>query len=327
MASKEPTTHKSPGGAPDAASLAEGREGEQQHKGATDLPGTMHGLHFEHELPEADYHARPELSASRAKLLVPPSTPLAFQHALGQPEKPKRHFDVGKVVHAKVLGTPLDVEVVQKITRSKETADADDYATKSAQEHRDAIRAAGKIPLLRHELDETEAMAEAILANPDARTIMEFPSKPEVSAFWPCPDTGVECRARIDWLPDPQEGRRLILADIKTALSAWPAKFIRSAADLLYDLQAAWYLDAVTALGLDPDPVFLFVVVEKAAPHDVAVVRLHDAAQSRGQALMQRTRRIYAECTATGRWPGIPHGIHTVDLPLYEHYKHEEFIA
>lgn len=285
-----------------------------------------HGLHF--DLPEAEYHARPELSNSRAKLLVPPSTPQAFRHALTKVEKPRRTFDVGKAVHAKVLGTPLDVEVVQKLERDKKTkADADDYATKSAQEHRDEIRAAGRIPLLRRELDETQAMADAILANPDARTIMEFPSRAEVSAFWQCEQTGVECRARFDWLPDATPGRRLIVSDVKTAVQAWPAAFVKNAATLLYDMQDAWYRDAVKTLGLDDDPAFLFVVVEKTPPHDVAVVQLHEAARRRGEALMIRTRQIYAECTKSGRWPGIPHGIHTVDLPTYEHYRHEEFIA
>lgn len=284
------------------------------------------GLHF--DLPENDYHSRPELSASRAKLLVPPSTPLAFQHALTKPEEHKRHFDIGKAVHAKVLGTPLDVVAVQKLGRDKKTrSDADSYDTVSAQAHRDEIYAEGKVPLLRHEIEMVDAMAEAVLGNPDARTIMEFPSEPEVSAFWTCRETGVECRARIDWLPEVRDGRRLILADIKTSLSAWPSTFIRSAADYLYDLQAAWYRDAAITLGLDPDPAFLFVVVEKRAPFDVSVVQLHDAARMRGEALMDRTRRIYAECMASGRWPGIPHGIHTVDLPTYEHYKYEEFIA
>lgn len=285
-----------------------------------------HGLYY--DLDEAEYHGRPELSASRAKLLVPPSTPLAFQHALTQGEKRKRHFDLGKAVHAKVLGTPLDVEVVQKVDRQKQKGDADDYTTKSAQEHRDAIYDRGAIPLLRREVDLVDAMAEAVLANPDARTIMEFPSRPEVSAFWKCPGTGVECRARIDWLPEPQDGRRLILADVKTtAISAWPATFIRQAGELLYDLQSAWYRDAMVALGIDPDPVFLFVVVESFAPHDVSVVRLHPSAQQRGEQLMDRTRRIYAECTASGVWPGIPHGIHTADLPLFQYYKHEEFLS
>lgn len=283
------------------------------------------GLHF--DVPEVEYHAHPALSASRAKLLVPPSTPLKFKHALAQPEERKRHFDIGKAVHAKVLGTPLDVVAVQKVTRDKQRVDATDYDTKSAQEHRDAIYAEGKIPLLAHEIRAVQAMSDAILANPDARTIMEFPSRPEVSMFWTCPDTGVECRARVDWLPESVEGRRLIISDVKTAASAWPADFVRSAAGFLYDLQDAWYRDGARVLGLDPDPAFLFVVVEKQQPYDVAVVQLHEDAQRRGQALMDRTRRIYAECLASDAWPGIPHGIHTTDLPTYEYYKHEEFLS
>ncbi len=284
-----------------------------------------HGLHF--DMPEADYHAQPALSASRAKLLVPPSTPLKFHHALSQPEEHKQHFDVGKAVHAKVLGTPLDVVVVQKVNRSKDAVDAEDYDTVSAREHRDAIYAEGKVPLLRHEVDRVDAMAEAVLDNPDARTIMEFPSLPEVSAFWRCPETGVECRGRFDWLPETVDGRRLIISDLKTARSAYPSAFIRAAADYLYDLSEAWYRDGARVLGLDPDPEFLFVVVEKDEPHDVAVIRLDVDARRRGQGLLERTRRIYADCLANDRWPGIAHGIHTVPLPAYETYKHEEFIA
>lgn len=283
------------------------------------------GLHW--DLPEEDYHAQPALSNSRAKLLVPPSTPLAFKHALSQPDQPKRHFDIGKAVHAKVLGVGAEVVAVQKLNRQKQPVDAEDYDTVSAQAHRDAIYAEGKVPLLRHEIEAVDAMAESVLANPDARTLMEMPSHPEVSAFWTDPLSGVECRARFDWLPDPTEGRRLIIADVKTAASAWPAEFVRSAGSFLYDMQDAWYRDGARVLGLDPDPEFVFVVVEKKAPYDVSVVRLHDAARIRGQALMERTRLIYAECMATDRWPGIPHGVHTADLPAYEHYKYEEFIA
>lgn len=283
------------------------------------------GLHF--DLPEADYHGRPELSASRAKLLVPPSTPRKFKHALSKPEERKRHFDIGKAVHAKVLGTPLDVVAVQKVNKAKETVDADSYDLVSAQRHRDEIYAEGKVPLLRHEIQAVDAMAEAVLANPDARTIMEFPSLPEVSAFWTCRETGVECRGRFDWLPQATDGRRLIITDLKTAGSAWPAEFSRSAASFLYDLQAAWYLDAAKTLELDPDPAFLFVVVEKTEPYDVAVIQLDQEATQRGEALMDRTRRIYAQCLATDTWPGIPHGIHAGALPPYETYKYEEFIA
>lgn len=279
-----------------------------------------------HDLPEKEYHAESALSCSQAKLLIPPSTPRKFQHALGQPEQRKRVFDIGKAVHAKVLGTPLDVVAVQKLNRSKERVDAEDYDTLSAQAHRDEIYADGKTPLLQHEINACDAMAEAVLSNPDARALMELPSHPEVSAFWTDPETGIDCRARFDWLPDVKPGRRLIITDLKTAVSAWPAEFIRSAASFFYDLQDAWYRDAAKALGLDPEPEFLFVVVEKAEPYDVSVVRLHADARQRGEALMDRTRRIYAECVRSGQWPGIPHGVHTTDLPAYEHYKHEEFL-
>ena len=66
-------------------------------------------------------------------------------------------------------------------------------------------------------------------------------------------ESGVWCRALVDWLPDVAPGGRLIVADYKTAASADPDTWARAAASYGYHQQDAWYLAGVEALGLNPD--------------------------------------------------------------------------
>lgn len=120
---------------------------------------------------------------------------------------------------------------------------------------------------------------------------------------------------RLDWLPRPRDGRRLIVTDYKTATSADPDDFRRSAASYGYPTQAAFYLAGVRALGLapdpdpaftfvNPDPAFMFVVQETTAPYLVSVVELDAEAADAGAARARRAIDLFARCTRDRAWPG-----------------------
>lgn len=280
------------------------------------------------DLPAEDYHAQTDwLSWSRMKNLVPPLTPAHFKAALEAPEPRKRHFDLGKVVHLLVLGEGDRFVVVQALNKQKEPYDADGYTTVSAQRHRDAIYEQGLVPILRHELDAAHAMAEAVRTH-QAASILLGKGTPEVSLFWVDPATGVKCRARLDWLPEPVDGRRLIVPDLKTAESAAPSEFAKAAARLGYYGQASHYRDGIRALGIDPEPAFLFVVVEKAAPHLVSVDQFAEPEDVRlARRIVDHCRRLYADCLAADRWPGYGGGVHDLSLPSWLHFQMEEALA
>lgn len=287
---------------------------------------TEPGVYY--DLPASDYHAQHEwLSWSRMKELLPPKTPAHFKASIGAAEERKRHFDLGKVVHALALGDGDEFEVVQALNRSKEPYDARDYDTKSAQEHRDAIYERGNVPILRAELDAAQKMADSLKAHKSASVLLSN-GRPEVSLFWIDPETGVKCRARVDWLPEPVEGRRLIAVDVKTATTAAPREFAKSAAKLGYYGQAAHYSDGIKALGIDPDPAFLFAVVEKTAPFPVTVAQFADRDDLRiARKTVDHIRRLYAQCVATDTWPAYGEGVHQLELPKWLHYDIEEAIA
>jgi hypothetical protein len=273
------------------------------------------GLHF--DLPAEDYHAAHDwLSASGIKKLVPPSTPAHFKAAQGT-EEHKPQFDVGKAAHARVLGAGEEVVVV----------DADDWRSKDARLARDAAYEQGKVPILAKDNVVIDGMAASLAAHPIAPLLFTT-GEAEVSAFWTDEATGVPCRARFDWLPEKAAGKRIIVPDLKTAISAAPSEFAKAAARFGYYLQQEHYRDAIRALDIDSDPAFLFVVIEKVEPYLVTVAQFKEPADVRlARGAVDRARRIFAECTELDQWPGYPEGVVDLALPNYLHYDLEEYIA
>ena len=52
------------------------------------------------DMPEEEYHRRPELSSTGARLLL--ESPAKFAYAQTHPQPHKQAFDVGHAVHARV---------------------------------------------------------------------------------------------------------------------------------------------------------------------------------------------------------------------------------
>lgn len=260
----------------------------------------------ERNLNELAYHADPALSASGAKRLLLPGCPALFKHDRDNGGRPnKRAFDVGHAAHAAVLGTGLEVEVVNKVTRDKQVVPADDYTTKSAQEHRDAIYASGKVPLLEREALHVEEMAQALRRHELAAKLLDPDhGTPEVSVFWHDDVHGIDRRARFDWLPNPTDNGLMLLPDYKSTVCAEPRAFSRSVWSFGYDMQAVFYADAAFAAGLATDVDFVFIAQETTAPYLVTVHRLDHDAQRIGRARVDEACRLFRECTDTDTWPG-----------------------
>jgi hypothetical protein len=266
-------------------------------------PGVYDGL------DEAAYHADPvpggSLSASGAKLLLPPSCPALYAWRRDHP-KVSAEFDFGTAAHKLILG------VGQPICRLS----YDDWRTKAAQTARDEARAQGYVPVLEPDWQRVEAMAAAIREHPVASALLDPErGKPEQSLFWQDDETGIWCRARLDWLPRRDPARRFIIADYKTAAAADPASIRKAVANYGYFMQAAWYAEGVQVLGLDPDPAFLFIFQEKTPPYLVTVAQLDAEAVSIGRARNMLAREMWRDCTQAGVWPGYTDDIELITLP------------
>jgi hypothetical protein len=150
------------------------------------------------------------------------------------------------------------------------------------------------------------AMRDAILANTRAAPMLTAPGRAELSIVAKAADCGFEncsgltVRVRPDFLPE-EHGT---VFDLKTALDASPAAFLKSAFPN-YHLQAALYLRALRAAGFDIRKM-RFVAVEKIAPFCVEVFDFTwDSNEfQRASSELQRLLQLYAQCRETDIWHG-----------------------
>jgi hypothetical protein len=273
----------------------------------SDLTGLYAGF------PEAEYHAHPALSQSQAKVLL--DCPARYRWQLDNPREDTTAFDVGTAAHSKVLGVGSEVVVIPD-----EHLSVDGKAsTKAAKEFIAAARADGRTPILRVQADAVDAMAEAVLAHRTARAILEREGDSELSAWWvDGADNGaeVQCRARFDRITTTLSDLPA-LVDLKTTgRSAAPDAFTKAVVDYGYDLQATWYAHGFEAITGQP-ATFTFIVVEKDAPHLVAVHTLDEVFQERGERLRRNAIDTYAACVAADTWPAHGDEIHILTPPRW----------
>jgi hypothetical protein len=260
-------------------------------------------------MSHAEYLADPvpggSLSSSGARMLLPPSCPALYRYRQDHPEH-KDVFDVGTAAHQLVLGTGPEIVVV----------DAPDWRSKAAKEARDEARTAGDVALLLDDYSRVVFMAEAIRRHPLAGPLLARSDvQPEQTLIWHDGEFGIWRRARLD--AHRSASRRLLVTDYKTARSADPGQFARSAASYGYHAQASWYLDAVQAVLGERDAAFLFVVQEKEPPYLVTVCELDYPSVQAGHALNRRAMEVYRDCREADVWPGYTDDVALISLPAW----------
>lgn len=267
-----------------------------------------------YDIPEDAYHRDPvpggSLSASGAKKLL--ACPARFDWQRRNPPPPSPAMEFGTAVHTLVLGQGARIAVV----------DARSWQTQAAQEAGEQARAEGRPALLAADYLKAQAIADAVLAHPVAARLFDpAHGDAERSIFWTDEMTGVWLRSRLDWLPRrPGWGRRMVVGDLKTCVSASKAAISRAVANFGYHVQGAFYTEAVRAMGLDDDPAFVFVFAEKEPPYPVTLAQLDDDALAAGHAAMRRAIERFRDCTESGIWPAysVPaDAIETISLPRW----------
>lgn len=277
------------------------------------------------DMPEDVYHADPveggSLSYSGMKELL--KSPAHYRHYIDEPRTEKPAFDAGHIVHALVLGTPLNVvEIPQSILASNGAA-----STKAAKEFIAEARLDGLIPVKASEMDPLREIAEAVLAYAPSRALLEDPGPAEVSMFAPDPESGVWIRGRADKVATGSDGGP-VLVDLKTTLSADPQEFNRKAiAQFRYYLQSTVYTNLWKWLHPNmPAVEMLFVAVAKTAPHLVSVNRVDWVYEDIGETHMRRAIDRYQTGIQTGLWPGYAPIIHDATCPSWLMEDDEEEI-
>lgn len=221
----------------------------------------------------------------------------------------KRQFDVGTIAHQLLLGQPGSFDVI----------DASNYKKKETQRERDSIYAAGRTPILEHELREIEVMVAAIRRQIAA--MVEYGSldvepfrqnETERCIIWR-EDNGVMCRASLDGLSLDGD----VLSEFKTeGESADPKTWQWKARRLGYAFKLAFYCRGLSKLGIAHSPSARFFVAEKEAPYLVSLVRVDDELLMKENERVIEAIRLWGRCLSQNRWPG--YSLDGYDLTLTE---------
>lgn len=253
----------------------------------------------------SDMHfaAYTELDAVNASSLCDyDKSPLYYHHRQTTPQRDTQSLLAGRAAHTATL---------------EPHRFATDYVLWEGGARRgqawEAFRAehAARCIVTRAEYDNAIDTAAAIRSHRVAHGYLTaFGGRVELTAQWieHVGDPGTRCKARIDLLTASA------IVDIKTSRDISPRRFGWSARDYRYPLRMAWYRRAVHHVTGDWLPCVL-IVVESAAPHDVAVYRLPDdlldAADEHAQVLLEEL----VQCRAAGVYPGAYADEMTLEVP------------
>lgn len=255
---------------------------------------------IENMTPES-YHSDPcivpSLSSSMASMLIT-ATPSHVWH-----DSPRLNpkfvsssseaADRGIIMHDLVLLGQERAELL----------DFKDWRTSEAKKAREEAKAAGKIPLLRHQWPEYQAMRDALFRqmkdhheHKDALQGGVF----EASLFWE--RDGIAKRCRFDnvdfvsgWITDYKT--------TNTSISQWIKGQLFGEAK---DIQTPHYSDGYEALtGANPRG-FRYLVQEVNPPYCAAVVILDSHSHELALRRHAWAERIWSECLRTNIWPGYP---------------------
>jgi len=258
-----------------------------------------------HNQSAEDYHAAPGASASRLKQLK--RSAAHMKYAMDNPQEPTQAMIIGSATHSAILEPDLFVKEWGRIPEG----DGRSKAVKEAKA--ELIAQFGADQILKPDVyDNILAMRDSVLGNALALDLLDG-ADTETSHYWREGD--VKCKARIDALPRESSYWGDCVVDIKTTASASPEEFRRSVYNFSYHIQAQHYLTAAERQR------FIFIVVERDAPHCVALYELDGAALRLGREdrefLLGQWALCEAEEAAGGpdAWPGFPVEVQELSLP------------
>lgn len=180
------------------------------------------------------------------------------------------------------------------------------------------LQGTDRLVVTQDQYDTASRMRDAVLGHSIGRVLFDE-GKAEQTLLAIDDETGLLCKGRLDWLPTGHD----LLVDLKTCQSAAPSDVSRDAGRYRYHQQAAFYSHLWTLITGERLP-FMFVFVESAPPFDVAIYELNSDALEAGERRFRAALAIWAECLASGEWPGLlwdreagAHRIETLSIPRW----------
>lgn len=229
-------------------------------------------------------------------------SPAHYKYYLENPREDTAAYKFGRAVHSAIL-TPSaykkDFVVAPEVDR-RTKAGKDEY-----QAFLEA--SAGKEVLSAQDAETVRELVSVFRKNKDAMGLLKG-TKRERPLFW-TDDNGVLCKCRVDAY------RAGLMIDLKTSQDAETEAFTREALRYGYDVQAAHYMDAYTHTEASALPEWYFIVIEKAAPYAINILKADAGFIDHGYIIRQQLIERLKACRAANKYPS--YGQNELCLPAW----------
>lgn len=261
-----------------------------------------------------EYLTRDGLSNSMlSKIAI---SPAHFKEYVSNPPKQTEALVFGSLLHCLVLepdnfDRDFAIEpIVNKRTNEGKEILAEFHETNS-----------GKTIVTEEQFNLASILKDKIYEHKKANLLLSGKGENEISLFWEDEDTKIKCKAKLDRIKSD------IIIDLKSARSAKPEIFAKQVYDLGYHRQSAFYLNGFKECYKKEAKGFVFIVVEKEPPYNVAVYEISELFKEVGKIEISELLQTYKECIEIDNfygYDGAEPKIHTLDPPNYVLNKYLE---
>ena len=249
-------------------------------------------------MTEKQYIEATGINFSTLKVMVK-ETPLHYWNAINNPTAPTASMDFGSAFHSSILEPNLfESNYIQK-------PEGMNFSTKEGKEWK--LANGNKKIISCDDYKTIFAMKKSVYGNEILKKALENGTK-EKSIFWKHTQTGLQCKARPDLIFENT------CFDFKTTDDASRKGFEKSIGNYSYHIQAAWYLKALSDLGVTN---FVFACVEKNAPHGLAMYKLDEHTIDHANIQINVAMETINHCLKNDFWPGYTTEISTISAPVW----------
>ena len=217
-------------------------------------------------------------------------------------------LSLGSLVHAVVL----EEEYFSDMYALMPKIDRRTKAGKQAYEDFLAVNADREI-CKEEDWETAMKMRESVWSHPAAAPLLKRKGKAEQTVTGQDPDSGIDCKGRIDLLLEGKGRQKPMIVDLKTTQDAGP-DFAKSIAKFGYHMQAAFY-QAGMMYGEKRNCGFTIIAVEKTAPYAVGVYLMDKAALEQGRKNYKKVLTSWKNAVHSDSYPAYSSSPETLSLP------------
>lgn len=263
-------------------------------------------------IPNKEYRQREGVSSTDLKHMA--KSPQHFRYWKDHPQEDTPALLIGRASHKYALEKDdffTEFAIAPNIDR-RTKAGKEEYAQFLEESN-------GKDIISADDFQKIKEMRETLYATPFVGQLLN--GEKELSFFTKDEETGLMMKIRPDCITNIRD--TYILIDFKTTTDASSEAFMKSAINLMYDLQLSYYknvLDKVTGRNYS----VIFIAQETKPPYVVNVLEANEYFLKSGADMWRTYLNLYKECLDSDNWYGFVNGeINSLGLPSWLQKQYE----